>query len=105
MTQDQDSTEAGHSYMREAFKRSLVYIIMILLITVPGFSQPTHETPEKTAFVKEIELDQAVSRPDPEGVPTKVSVGVYVIDTSKIHDAEQTFTTDFVMVMLCKDRR
>lgn len=91
--------------MREAFKRSLVYIIMILLITVPGFSQPTHETPEKTAFVKEIELDQAVSRPDPEGVPTKVSVGVYVIDTSKIHDAEQTFTTDFVMVMRWKDRR
>jgi hypothetical protein len=85
--------------------RSLVFIIMTLLITAPGFAQPTLETSEKTAFIKEIELDQAVSRPDPEGVPTKVSVGVYVIDTSKIHDAEQTFTADFVVVMQWKDRR
>ena len=85
--------------------RSLVFIIMTLLITAPGFAQPTLETPENTAFVKEIELDQAVSRPDPEGVPTKVSIGVYVIDISKIHDAEQTFTADFVVVMQWKDRR
>jgi hypothetical protein len=34
------------------------------------------------------------TRPDREGVPTKVLVGIYVIDIVSINDVEGTFTAD-----------
>jgi hypothetical protein len=47
----------------------------------------------------------ASSRPDPEGVPTKVSIGFYVVDVESIDDLKQEFTADFYVVVRWKDAR
>ena len=39
----------------------------------------------------------AFSRPDPEGVPTKVEVGGYLMDLSEVNDVNQTFSADLYM--------
>ncbi len=44
-------------------------------------------------------------RPDPEGVATKVSVGIYVYDLGKISDVDTTFTVDFFMMLKWRDPR
>jgi hypothetical protein len=45
------------------------------------------------------------SRPDPEGVATKVSVGIYVYDLGKISDVDTTFTVDFFLLLKWHDSR
>lgn len=47
----------------------------------------------------------AATRPDPAGVPTRVSVGLYVLDIDHINDVEQSFTTRFALRMRWKDPR
>ena len=44
-------------------------------------------------------------RLDPEGVPTKVSVGIYVYDLVKVSDVDTTFTVDFFLVLKWHDSR
>jgi hypothetical protein len=44
-------------------------------------------------------------RPHPTGPPTRVSVGIYVLDVEKIDDATQSFTTDFLLHVMWKDSR
>lgn len=46
-----------------------------------------------------------ISRPDPEGVPTKVSVGIVFLDVTKIDDVNQTFTADFYFIYRWSDPR
>ncbi len=46
-----------------------------------------------------------ISRPDPEGVPTKVSVGIVFLDVTKIDDVNQTFTADFYFIYRWNDPR
>ncbi|MEE9576217.1 MAG: hypothetical protein V3W35_02300 [Gemmatimonadota bacterium] len=46
-----------------------------------------------------------LSRPDPEGVPTEMTVGAYLLDLHDINDAEQTFSADFFFVMAWRDER
>ncbi len=48
-------------------------------------SQPEEEVGPRLA---------AISRPDPEGVPTRVEVGGYLMDLSSISDIDQTFSVD-----------
>lgn len=43
--------------------------------------------------------------PGPEGVPTPVSIGLYVIDISGIDNVTQTFTADFHLMLKWKDTR
>ena len=45
------------------------------------------------------------TRPDPEGVPTRVSVGIYVLDISKINDIDQSFLARFGLRAQWKDPR
>ncbi|MCK4826780.1 hypothetical protein KA005_64190 [bacterium] len=45
------------------------------------------------------------SRPDPDEVATKVGVGLYVINISKIDNIEQVFTIDFAVRMTWRDPR
>jgi hypothetical protein len=49
--------------------------------------------------------DSATARPDPQGQPTRVSVGIYVVDISEIDDAKQTFKADLYVTLRWKDRR
>ncbi len=46
-----------------------------------------------------------LSRPDPVGVPTEITVGAYLVDLYKINDAEQTFSADIFFVMAWRDER
>ena len=46
-----------------------------------------------------------LSRPDPEGVPTKVSIAGYLMDLSAIDDVDQTFTADFILMYGWNDPR
>ena len=50
-------------------------------------------------------LTASIIRPEPEGTPTEVDVGVFVIDISKINDVEQTFTADFALILRWQDPR
>jgi hypothetical protein len=44
-------------------------------------------------------------RPDPEGVPTDVKVGIFIFDIPKISDADQTFDTEFRIITRWFDPR
>ncbi len=46
-----------------------------------------------------------LTRPDPDGVPTEMTVGAYLVDLQGIDDAEQTFSADFFFVMAWRDER
>ena len=44
-------------------------------------------------------------RPDPEGVPTQVKVGLYLVDLAKIDSKKQIFTVDLALFLGWKDSR
>jgi hypothetical protein len=44
-------------------------------------------------------------RPDPEGTPTRVEIGVYFLDVMVIDDANQTFQVDLVFSARWRDAR
>lgn len=44
-------------------------------------------------------------RPDPKGVPTRVSAGIYMIDIMKIDDVSQSYTADVYISLLWRDMR
>ena len=46
-----------------------------------------------------------LDRPDPEGVPTKVYVGMYLIDLIAIDDVHQSFKADFWGILRWNDPR
>ena len=48
---------------------------------------------------------RASSRPDPEGVPTQLSVGLYLVDVESIDDLKQEFTADLYVVVRWRDPR
>jgi len=55
-----------------------------------------------TSFSSEVNLS---TRPDPEGVPTPVSISIYVIDIEYVDNLRQNFTADFMVVTRWKDER
>ena len=61
--------------------------LILLLIPAPGYTQIL------------------ASRPEPDSVLTKVSVGIHVINISKINDIEQVFTVDFALRLSWQDSR
>jgi hypothetical protein len=46
-----------------------------------------------------------LSRPDPVGVPTEVTAGVFLIDLQAVDDASQTFSADFIFLIRWRDER
>ena len=44
-------------------------------------------------------------RPDPEGVPTRVKVGLYLVDITEINSKKQIFTVDLALFLNWKDPR
>ena len=46
-----------------------------------------------------------MTRPDPEGTPTKVSIALYIIDVEKIDNIQQSFALDFILRLRWKDPR
>jgi len=54
-------------------------------------------------YLEEVGFGDLVKRPDPEGTPTKVIVGLYVIDVGDIDDVKQTFEANFAVGLKWKD--
>ena len=79
-----------------------------LLLTLAGIgtfgpAAAASQTPPREASRAATELD--TSRPDPEGVATRVSIGVYLVDLSSINDLNQEFTADLYLVARWRDAR
>ncbi len=53
----------------------------------------------------EVPTEWIATRPDPEGEPTEVKVGVYLIDLQAINDSEQLFLADIFFSVTWKDPR
>jgi len=69
------------------------------------FSVETFGASYQEEEASEIRRVAGISRPDPEGVTTKVTVGIYVIDLMAVDDLRQTFTADFFAIVSWKDPR
>lgn len=83
--------------MRER-KRSTTILLGLLVLTVLVL---------QAGPVKGCEVPAGISltRPDPEGVPTRIRVGVFLIDLRHLNDTEQSFEADFVLVLMWEDSR
>lgn len=79
----------------------LMPLIVPLLMVVPvAAEQPSEAAPRCVVPPR-----TADTRPDREGVPTRVLLGVYVIDIAGITDVEQTFNARFALRAQWKDPR
>jgi hypothetical protein len=57
------------------------------------------------AIGRSAETPGLIERPAADGRPTQVSVGIWVVDISKIDSAEQSFTAEVAVVLRWKDPR
>ncbi len=64
-----------------------------------------HKKVEDALTRNALASDVVGERPDPEGVPTKVKIGLYVFDIATLEDARQVFTADFRLVLRWYDPR
>ena len=77
--------------------------VLLAFSLVPISHGQGHTMIEKTpCTLPDIQIDQ---RPDPEGPPTKVSVGIRMFDLSEINDVKQTLSGDFVVRLTWTDPR
>ena len=75
------------------------YLCLILLL---GYGPPALAQAIRDCTVP---ADLPTSRPDPEGVPTEVSVSLYLIDLRKIDETEQAFDADILVRAGWRDPR
>jgi hypothetical protein len=81
-----------------------------LVIATVAFGLGTHSVSAKTPSsltvaackLAAIETD---ARPDPEGTPTSVSIGLRLVDVTEIEDVSQSIAADFVLVQSWTDPR
>lgn len=75
----------------------LIFFCLFMALTASGLTFQAEEEvrPRLAAF----------SRPDPEGIPTKVEVGGYLMDLSEVNDVDQTFSADLYMWYTWHDPR
>ena len=86
-------------------KRSAIIISFMILIycTFLGGSSLVHalSIPDECTLPPDVEK----SRPDPEGVPTPVDVGIIYFDVLAIEETNQTFTADLYITVKWSDPR
>lgn len=75
----------------------LIWIAILLAIGLAYF--------EAAATQASVAGYDPFQRPDPEGTPTEVTVGIFVYDLSDISDVERTFTVDFYLLVEWDDPR
>ncbi len=75
-------------------------VVLALVLASPSFAQDG-PVPASAALAGQI----AAARPNPEAGPTRVSIGLYVIDISKIDAVEQSMTADFAVRLTWQDPR
>ncbi|MFQ5993042.1 MAG: hypothetical protein ACE5NA_11450 [Nitrospiraceae bacterium] len=88
--------------------RMLPSVLLIVSIGLVGLIGPVAaETPPPIEEEDPCQLSDYdhLERPDPKGTPTRVSVGIYVLDIEKVDDTTQSFSTDFQLQVMWKDPR
>ncbi len=83
--------------------RSMILLAALLLALAPGAAAAAAGDTEANPCA--LAPGSAAGRPDPEGTPTRVSAGVYVLDVVEIEDARQSFVADFYFVVRWRDPR
>ena len=86
-------------------KWSCLYACLLLLALATTASAAEVLLDKATAHSCTIPRSVATTRPDPEGIPTKVAVGIYMIDVAVVDDVRQTFTADFGFTLRWHDAR
>lgn len=84
--------------------RWLIGMMVALMMVVPAAAAEVPPDGTKTAPCT-VPPHIFATRPDSEGVPTRVSVGLYVLDIARINDVEQSFTATFALRVQWKDPR
>ncbi len=84
--------------------RWLIGMMVALMMVVPVAAAEVPPDGTKTAPCT-VPPHIFATRPDSEGVPTRVSVGLYVLDIARIKDVEQSFTATFALRVQWKDPR
>jgi hypothetical protein len=77
----------------------VLYIAFISFVIILGSSIRV------TAKECKVPLDIVSDRPNPNSVPTVVSIGIYIIDIKKIDDVSQNFFVDFAITLKWHDSR
>lgn len=79
----------------------------VILLSVSLNLQPAVGSPDSAVQeeAKQIKRFETFPRPDPDDVPTKVFVGIYIQDVMEIDDKGQTFKADFWSVVRWHDPR
>jgi hypothetical protein len=79
---------------------------LAIAITLAGLWGPSVAIGQPAGHaVGSAEADLTFSRPDPEGVPTKLSIGFYLVDIESIDDPKQEFTADLYLIARWRDSR
>lgn len=83
--------------------RWLVWLILPFMMVVPVAA----EVPPEVSKAAPCTVPPGIgdTRPDPEGVPTRVSVGIYVLNIADINDIDQSFLARFALRAQWKDPR
>jgi hypothetical protein len=91
--------------MRKWIPQIKPVIHTVLVIFIFGLLNISHAFGSQEDTTTKFQRFAGISRPDPEGVPTKVNVGIVYLDVTKIDDVNQTFTADFYFIYRWSDPR
>ncbi len=86
-------------------KSDIKLFIFVLILAVPSLVSAQEEEKAEGSSDCSIPKNLRVGRPDPEGSPTIVKIGFYLIDIKDIKDVSQTYTADGFFNLSWKDPR
>ena len=92
--------------MRTSILRAAI-CVAILALVIHSLAMGARSSPTRLQDEKDSTQEQVVDfgRPDPEGIPTKIHVGFYLIDLISIDDVNQSFEADFYVMARWNDPR
>jgi hypothetical protein len=87
------------AYLRRVRARGFAPLAALLTLLSPAWTSPALG---QTAPLND---ELTASRPDPDGVPTRISLAFYLVDIESIDDPKQEFTADLYVVARWHDAR
>ena len=87
----------GYHFLKQRWSLG-VFFLALVFASSPSRAQ----SPGRCAL--EQKYDPA-RRPDPEGKPTEVGIGIYVIDIERVDDVDRSFRADLVAILRWRDPR
>lgn len=80
-------------------------LLLILILAVPSVVFAQEKERAESSSDCSIPEDLSLSRPDPEGAPTTVKIGMFLIDIKEIKDVSQSYVADAFFNISWKDPR